>query len=225
MLASSTSRAIRALSRRVFRKPAQNVVEPSLPNDAALSHSPLEHRDDFLPADVKALDQARDHPHVLHDPRVELDLDGLGPRARLRRPAPGGSSPPALAIESRLLLLPGCCPVVRRAPLSRALPVVRVPAAEGAAEVLPASVAGIGEEEDPAVPAPGETRPNMGPAPQRGPQDEVIRQDQVAYLALAIPARGKSEAIPDRYQRKPSVSLRMLTLCMLSSYRRSRNLR
>lgn len=92
---------------------------------------------------------------------------------------------------------------------------MRVPATERTAEVLPASVAGMGQEEDPAVPATDTTPPEIGPAPQRRPQHEVVRQDQVADLALAIPARSKRESLLDGYKRKPRVSDRMLRLIML----------
>ena len=69
-------------------------------------------------------------------------------------------------------------------------------------------------EEDPAVPAPRETPLKIGPAPHRSPQHEVIRQDQVADLALAIPPGSKREPLLDGYERKPRVSDRMLSLDM-----------
>ena len=80
-------------------------------------------------------------------------------------------------------------------------------------------VALMGEEEDPAVPAPGQARPKVGPDPEPGPQDEVVRQDKIADVALAIPAGMEREILLNSYKGKPRVSLRMLMfICMLSSY-------
>jgi hypothetical protein len=78
----------------------------------------------------------------------------------------------------------------------------------------------MGQEKDPTGLAPDKAWPKMGPASQRRPQCIVVRQDQVANLALAMPPRKKRETFLDGYQRKPRVSDRMLRLlCMLSSCR------
>ena len=68
---------------------------------------------------------------------------------------------------------------------------------EGTAQILPAPVAGMGEEEDPSVPAADEVGPKLGQAPQGVAQDEVVRQDQVAHLASAVPVREEREPLLD----------------------------
>ena len=93
-------------------------------------------------------------------------------------------------------------------------------AAKGAAEIPTAPVPRVGEEEDPAVPAPLEARPQMGFGFQDGAQDEIILEDKPAHFALAVPAQPGLEVPLDFYDKKPRLSLTMLILfCMLSSYR------
>src|SRR2546422_2642187 len=58
---------------RIFLQSAHNVVDPSLPCEAALSHCPPEHLEDLIPAHSSALDETRHHPHVLEDARIELE--------------------------------------------------------------------------------------------------------------------------------------------------------
>ena len=82
---------------------------------------------------------------------------------------------------------------------------VRVPAAvkvctaEGAAKVLTPHVAGVGDEEDPAVPAPGEKPPDPRLVSQNGAQDDVVIQHEPAHLATGVPAiiQGGHEALLD----------------------------
>lgn len=194
----------------MFCKPVEYVVDPPLSNDAALSQRLLEHLHDLLTADFTALDQTHHHSHVLHDHCVKLGRVGFRRNRRI-----SSCSLSTSAIELRLLLFAGRRSVVRRAPLRRALLPVRLPAAERAAEVFSPAVAGMRHEENSAMQAAGEAAPKIGPVPHRRSQHEVIRKDQVAGFALAVPPRNECESFLNGYKRKPRVLDRMLRLVML----------
>ena len=104
------------------------------------------------------------------------------------------------------------------------MPAIGLAAAERAAQVLPASISRVGDEKNPAVPAPAQARPHVRLPPEHGAHHEVVLQDQGAYLATAIPVAAKLKSRLDSYSEKPRVSLTMLMLlfCMSSSYRMAR---
>jgi hypothetical protein len=108
--------------------------------------------------------------------------------------------------------------------LGRAPPAVKILAAKGAAEVFASRIARVGDEEDPAVPAPDKTPPKMRLVPQHSAQDEVVDRDESAHPALAVPVRavplGLGEAPLDLYKKWLRLSLTMLILyfVLLSSY-------
>ena len=83
-------------------------------------------------------------------------------------------------------------------------------AAKGAAEIPTPPVPRVGEEEDTAVPAPLEARPQMGFGFQDGAQDEVVLKDKPAHLALSVPVPAEPEELLNFYDKKPRLSLTML---------------
>jgi hypothetical protein len=91
---------------------------------------------------------------------------------------------------------------------------VRRSAAEGTAQVpaLPftTGVAWVGEEEYPAMLAASQAAPQVGMGSQRRPQDDVVRQDEIAGLAPAVPVGPELKMRRDPYGKKPRVSLMML---------------
>jgi hypothetical protein len=70
-------------------------------------------------------------------------------------------------------------------------------AAKGTAEIRTPSVARVGEEEDPAVPAAREASPEVGFGPQEGAQEDVALKDEPQHLALSVPVRAELEAALD----------------------------
>ena len=84
---------------------------------------------------------------------------------------------------------------------------MRQAAAKGTAQVAPPGVPGVGQEEDPAVPATAQTAPQVALASQQRPQHDVVLQHQSAHCALAIPIRTELEMPLDLDYNKPRVSL------------------
>jgi len=97
------------------------------------------------------------------------------------------------------------------------LPAIGLAAAERAAQVLPASVPRVGDEKNPAVPAPAQARPHVRLPPEDGAHHKVVLQDQGAYLATAIPTAAKLESRVDSYSEKPRLSLTMLMFLFFMS--------
>ena len=73
------------------------------------------------------------------------------------------------------------------------------PAAKSTAKIRARTVARIGEEEDPAVPAALEAGPQVRLGSEQRPKDEVVLQDEPADLALVMPLPAELEAAPDFY--------------------------
>ena len=74
-------------------------------------------------------------------------------------------------------------------------------------------------EKNPAVPAPGQARSYVGMGPKGDPQSDVVPQDQIPHLVLTVPPGVERKKRLDFYEKKTSVSLRMvICLCMLSLY-------
>jgi hypothetical protein len=74
------------------------------------------------------------------------------------------------------------------------------PASKGTTQITAPGVAGMGKEENPAMPAPGETGSKMGLRPQDGPQDEVVLQDETGHLLQPVPVRTELETLLDSYR-------------------------
>lgn len=149
----------------------------------------------------------------------------LGCRARrlpLPKLRPGPTTPSSGAQLS--LRFPTRRAVVGDAALRRTSPALKARAAERAAEVLPPRVAGIRDEEDPAVPTPSAIPPQLWLLPQDRAQDDVVDRDEPADLVPPMPARAVRlrlrETPLDLYEKNASVSLMMLILFLtvLPSY-------
>jgi hypothetical protein len=121
----------------------------------------------------------------------------------------GASSitPNSLAVLDLLLGFAFRGGVVGDAALGRASLAMRLAAAKRTAQVTPPDVAGMGQEEDPAMPATPQTAPKVPLAPQQGPQHDVILQHQSAHFTPAIPIRTEVEMPLDLDYDKPRVSL------------------
>ncbi len=90
-------------------------------------------------------------------------------------------------------------------------------AAEGAAQIAAAAVAGVGEETDPAIAAAREAGPRAGfsvqnKAPRR-PEGRVVLADQGARGADAVPLGTEMEVRLQGYRKKPRRSLKRLMEC------------
>jgi hypothetical protein len=93
-------------------------------------------------------------------------------------------------------------------------------AAKGTAQILPTGVAGMGEKENPAMPAPLQAPSQKGLGPQNRPQEPIILQHQGGHRTAAIPVRPKLKMLLDPDCKKPKLSLKMLMkYWMSSSYR------
>ena len=95
-----------------------------------------------------------------------------------------------------------------------------LPATEGTAQVVPTGIARVGEEENTAVPAPGQALAQMRLGVQDRSQQHIILQHQGGYRALAVPVLPELKALRDPDCKRPKLSLRMLMLKDMSpSYR------
>ena len=96
-------------------------------------------------------------------------------------------------------------------------------AAEGAAQILAATVAGMGEEADATFPAAGQAGPEAGTGAQErgedGAEHSVVLQRQFARDAAAVPAGLAFEVRLQGDGKKPSLSLnRLMDFGMPLSY-------
>jgi hypothetical protein len=103
----------------------------------------------------------------------------------------------ALAVLQLLLLLPLRRAVVRHAALGRALLAVRRSASKRTPQILAASVAGIGQEENPALLATAPAGPQMGVEVEDRAQLDVIRTHQSADTAVTVPIRAAVKLLLD----------------------------
>jgi hypothetical protein len=153
-------------------------------------------RDDLLDPDTPPLDQTEDHAHMTHDRRR-----GLARRFRGAIHARLGAAQVAFAVLMTLLLrvfavegrgAPGAAP----APM-------RLPAPELAAQIVATGVTRIGEEENPAMPTALQVGPQIGPLAQQRPNLGIVRPNQIARLAPAMPIRLELEMLLDFACYKP----------------------
>src|SRR4029077_7031198 len=99
--------------------------------------------------------------------------------------------------------------VVGDAALDRTPLAMRLPAAKGTPQVAPPGVPGIGQKENPAMPATAQATPQIGSAAQHGPQHDVILLHEGTGFALTVPIRTEMEMRLDLDYDKPRVSLIM----------------
>jgi len=188
--------------RTVFLQLGHNIVHPAAPRHAVLSHRPRQPPQHLGLAHTPTLNQTRHHCHIAHHAGRELRGSGF----RWSRGA-SSTTPNSLAVLDLLLGFAFRGGVVGDAALGRASLAMRLAAAKGTAQVAPPGVAGVGQKEDPAMPATPQTAPQVALAAQQGPQHDVILQHQSAHFALAIPIRTEVEMPLDLDYDKPRVSL------------------
>ena len=100
--------------------------------------------------------------------------------------------------------------VIGRAALRGSLLAVGFPAAEGATHIMAPGIARVGEEENAAMPAPGQAGTQIRLGSQNGSQQPVILQDQRGHRILAIPIGLELKMLGDLDCKKPKLPLRML---------------
>ena len=94
-----------------------------------------------------------------------------------------------------------------------------LPAAERAAEIPAAPVAGMREEANPAVTAVYRAVPQLRTLPQDGVQGELILTDERLGAIVLVPILAKSKNFRDGYSKSDRLSVKMLIVsCMSSSY-------
>lgn len=136
-------------------EPGHSLIDPALAHQGVLSHFSRQHPEHLPPADPPALNQADEHPHILDHQRVPLGA----PAPRGTRPLTGRFRGAVLArpalIELALDAFTLRVTIIGGTPLRRSLLAMRLPAAEGTAQVAPAGIARVGQKENATVPAPG----------------------------------------------------------------------
>jgi len=170
-----------------------------------LSQRALEHLQDLRKKNPAPFNQAHRDAHVIHNrpwPRQRGWLYGWWCRRRRRR---GSLAPPR--IEIALLGLALGLSIVIDAATGRLSPTMCLATSKGAAQILAAGVADVGQKKDPAVPASCQALPQPGFESQHRPQHHVIRQHQGSDHLVAIPPRVKSKTPRDLSCKKPRLSL------------------
>ena len=86
-----------------------------------------------------------------------------------------------------------------------------LPATERTTQIMTAGIARMGQEENAAVPAPGQAGSQMRLGPQDRSQQQVILQHQGGYRAGAIPVDPELKMLRDLGCKKPKLSLKIPT--------------
>ncbi len=124
-----------------------------------------------------------------------------------------------MAVETFLVPSPLGRSIVFSAPLVAPLAAMVVPAAERAAEIPAARVAGMREEANPAVAAAYRAVPQLRTLPQDGVQGELILTNERLGAVVLVPILAKSKNFRDGYRKRDRLSVKMLiVLCISSSY-------
>jgi len=131
-----------------------------------LSQNSRQHLQNLPPAHPPTFDQTDDHPHILDHGRIPLGQN------RLRFQPPGLGSLQQLGgqdrrspflVEGALLGLAPGFPVILNAPARGLLLAMGLPATKGTAQVVAAAgVAGMSQEKNAAMPAPGQAGSQTG---------------------------------------------------------------
>jgi hypothetical protein len=167
------------------------------------SHRPHHPLENLLFAHTPTLDQARHHRDIAHEACREIPV--CFPERRMGRGA--GFTRDAFAVWDLLLRLAFLGRVVGDATLDRTLPAMRLSASQWTPQVAPPGVTRMRQEENPAMPTPAQTSPQVGSRPQHRPQHHVILLHQSAHFALAVPIGTELEMLLDFNYDKPSVSV------------------
>ncbi len=123
----------------------------------------------------------------------------------------------ALAVEMFLVLSPLGRLIVFSAPLVATLATMVLPAAERAAQIPAAPVAGVREEANPAVAAPYRAVPQLRTPPQDGVQGELILTNERLSAVVLVPILAKSKNFRDGYSKNDRLSVKMLIVSSMSS--------
>jgi hypothetical protein len=185
------------------------------PAHGVLSQNFRQDLDHLAAADPPAFNQAERHPHMGHDDGGELVRDCNFGRGAFLVSAGRLSA----LVEIAFLQLAFTLTVVSDTSSGGLLPAVRLPAAKGTAQVVPASIPEVGEEVDAAVPATGQAPAQMRLGSKDRAQHGVILQHQPTRLRLTIPVGLELKPLCNPYYKKPNLCPRMLMKCpMPSSY-------
>jgi hypothetical protein len=195
-------------------EPGHSLIAFAAAGHGVLSQIASQHPEHLAAADPPAFNQADDYPYVLDQQRVPPGAAAPG------RPGSGRIGDwlgwailarPTL-IEVALLALSFGLAVESGTALPRSLLAVGLPATEGTAQVVPTGIARVGQEENAAVPAPGQAGAQVRLGVQDRSQQHIIFLHQHGHRAGAIPIRPKLKMLRDPNCKKPKLSLRMLTL-------------
>ena len=125
----------------------------------------------------------------------------------------------AFAIEMFLIPVAVRRAIVLPAPLVGALPAVVLPAAERAAEIQAARVAGVCQEANAAVAAPHRAVLQVSTIAQDGIQRDLILTNKRIGAVVLMPILAKGENFRDGYGKRDRFSVRMwIVFCISSSY-------
>ena len=180
-----------------------NLIDPSASGHPVLSQNFLQHPQDLLPGDFSALDQAHDHPHMLHQ-RLTPWLGILLPPAFNpvgRRAQRVGS--PTLLVQVLFLFLALGILIILHTPAGGLSLTVNLFAAERATQLRAPGVSGIGEKEDPAMPASLQASSQPGLVFQNRSQEQIILQYQRTNPFPVVPVLTELKMLLDPYCKKP----------------------
>ena len=194
-------------------EPGDSVIDFPAPDHGVLSQNSTEHPEDLCPAHPSSLDQADQHPHILHHQQVPPDR--TLPRDRDAVRATRGAItirpwPSAPGVECALLVLAGHIPVIGDTAHSGLPFAVSAPAAKGTTQVFATPITRMRQEKDPAMPAAGQASSQQRPGSENRSQKYVILQNQRPHPLPSIPLRRKLEILRDLNCKKPRLSLKML---------------
>ena len=123
----------------------------------------------------------------------------------------------AIVVETFLVLSALGRLIVPSAPLIGALATIALPAAERAAEILPARVAGMSKEANPAVAAVYRAVLQLRTIAQDGIQRELILTNKRMSAVGLVPILAKSKNFRDSYSKIARFSVKILMVISMSS--------
>ena len=155
-------------------------------------------------------------PACSHNAGLEVHLSSGYRNSAIRSLRAGRSRRSARAaslVVQMFLGFPLPAAVVLHAAASGILPAVGLPASEGTGQIAPMRVTGMGQKENPAMPATAHIPPQAGFLSQQGAQDNVVLPHQFPDGRTAtIPVRTELELLLDFNYQKPRDWLTMETL-------------
>ena len=161
------------------------------------------------------------HKAAYYDPRTEAEGGPLrlrlGPLFLLLIAGPCNQIP--IAVVRRFLLAAFLITVVRGGALGGMPPAMDVTAAKRTTQITATRVAGVGQKENPAMPAPLQAPAQLRLCAQTAAHNRVVPQNKVANLSPAVPLRPELKMRLDLYCKKDRSRPTMpMALGMSSSY-------